>query len=284
MEDWRHSVKLWDLLEWFGYKFWAASDGEQDLLQQEQASFYPGSPERMPVNCHCIKGKCCGDYLLRILSWTCESHPWSMNPSCRALPGTLCHLLSRCPWLTLPWSVAGETKNNVGCLLACLLPYSLCEAKIGLHQLCLLVEDHLISSDSPAPHCLPPIVGTKKKRRKSWGLEFCGSLCLHPGTCVFQISVGRSELTLSGVSQHRGVAHLPSLHSLGDWKGREQRITCQTLPVAPEAFWTNLQVNLMLGRLVISTLEELDREKHCWNTGAETCQMISLGDSCKFFI
>lgn len=121
MEDWRHSVKLWDLLEWFGYKFWAASDGEQDLLQQEQASFYPGSPERMPVNCHCIKGKCCGDYLLRILSWTCESHPWSMNPSCRALPGTLCHLLSRCPWLTLPWSVAGETKNNVGCLLACLL-------------------------------------------------------------------------------------------------------------------------------------------------------------------
>lgn len=111
---------------------------------------------------------------------------------------SLCHLLSRCPWLTLPWSVAGETKNNVGCLLACLLPYSLCEAKIGLHQLCLLVEDHLISSDSPAPHCLPPIVGTKKKRRKSWGLEFCGSLCLHPGTCVFQISVGRSELTLSG--------------------------------------------------------------------------------------
>lgn len=79
---------------------------------------------------------------------------------------SLCHLLSRCPWLTLPWSVAGETKNNVGCLLACLLPYSLCEAKIGLHQLCLLVEDHLISSDSPAPHCLPPIVGTKKKRRK----------------------------------------------------------------------------------------------------------------------
>lgn len=42
----------------------------------------------MPVNCHCIKGKCRGDYPLRILSWTCDSHPWSMNPSCRALPGT----------------------------------------------------------------------------------------------------------------------------------------------------------------------------------------------------
>lgn len=131
----------------------------------------------------------------------------------------------------------GERKNNVGCLIACLLPRSLCKAKIGLHQLCLLVEDHLISSDSPAPYCLPPVVGSKKKRRKSCGLELCGSPASSPAPEYFRgtLLVGLSWLCLA-VSQHSVVACLPSLHSLGDLNGQEQRITHKMLPVAPEAF------------------------------------------------
>lgn len=136
---------------------------------------------------------------------------------------SLWHLLSRCPWLTRPCCIAGERKKSVGCLLACLLPHSLCEAKIGHHQLCLLVEDHLISSDSPAPCCLPPIAGSRKKRRKPHGLELCGSPCLHPGSCVFQryLVVGVNPLWLA-VSQHWVVACRFSLHSLGDISGQEQ--------------------------------------------------------------
>ena len=67
-------------------------------------------------------------------------------------------------------------------------------------------------------------------------MELCGSPCLHPGACVCQryLLVGLNSLCLA-VSQHRVVACLPCLHSLGELKGHEQRITCRTLPVAAEA-------------------------------------------------
>lgn len=47
--------------------------------------------------------------------------PWSPAAGPCPIP-ILWHLLCGCPWLTLPWYSAGERKNYVGCLSACLLP------------------------------------------------------------------------------------------------------------------------------------------------------------------
>lgn len=187
----------------------------------------------MPVNCHCIKGKCRGDYPLRILSWTCDSHPWSMNPSCRALPGTFLVTFAEQNLLADLALVCCRGEKEQCRLLACLLASLQPLRSQNWTPPTLLVEDHLISSDSPAPHCLPPVVGTKKKRRKSWGLEFCDSLCFHPGTCMFQIPVGRSELTLSGCIPAQRGGSSPFLALPGWLKGLRAENHLPNIACAP---------------------------------------------------
>lgn len=113
---------------------------------------------------------------------------------------SLWHLLSRCPWLTLPCYIAGERKNNVGCLIACLLaspqplrsqnstPPTLSACRGPLNKQWLTCS------------LLPPTYRGKqgKKEKIMWFGSLWFSMPPPQHLRISEIPVGGSELALSG--------------------------------------------------------------------------------------